>query len=68
VARDRLRPVQNIQEDRVQQEEPVYAEVHQEDPDAIGGSWRMMRARSNSMPTTRVSTTSFAFKSYRVSF
>ncbi len=35
MARDRLRPVENIQEDRVQQEEPVYAEVHQEDPDAI---------------------------------
>ncbi len=35
VARDRLRPVENIQEDQVQQEEPVYAEVHQEDPDAI---------------------------------
>jgi hypothetical protein len=28
--------VENIQENRVQQEEPVYAEVHQEDPDAIG--------------------------------
>ncbi len=35
MARDRLRPVENIQENRVQQEEPVYAEVHQEDPDAI---------------------------------
>jgi hypothetical protein len=35
VARDRLRPVENRQEDQVEQEEPVYAEVHQEDPDAI---------------------------------
>ncbi len=35
VARDRLRPVESVQEDQVQQEEPVYAEVHQEDPDAI---------------------------------
>jgi hypothetical protein len=35
MARDRLRPVENDQEDQVQQEEPVYAEVHQEDPDAI---------------------------------
>jgi hypothetical protein len=35
VARDRLRPVENHQEDQVEQEEPVYAEVHQEDPDAI---------------------------------
>ena len=35
MARDCLRPVENIQEDQVQQEEPVYAEVHQEDPDAI---------------------------------
>ena len=35
VAMDRLRPVENIQEDQVQQEEPIYAEVHQEDPDAI---------------------------------
>jgi hypothetical protein len=35
VARDRLRLVENVQEDQVQQEEPVYAEVHQEDPDAI---------------------------------
>ncbi len=35
MARDRLRPVENNQEDQVEQEEPVYAEVHQEDPDAI---------------------------------
>jgi hypothetical protein len=35
MARDRLKPVENDQEDQVQQEEPVYAEVHQEDPDAI---------------------------------
>jgi hypothetical protein len=35
VARDRLRPVENNQEDQVEREEPVYAEVHQEDPDAI---------------------------------
>ncbi len=35
MARDRLRPVGNDQEDQVQQEEPIYAEVHQEDPDAI---------------------------------
>jgi hypothetical protein len=35
VARDRLRPVENRQEDQVEQEEPVYAEVHQEDPDTI---------------------------------
>ncbi len=35
MARDCLRPVESIQEDRVLQEEPVYAEVHQEDPDAI---------------------------------
>jgi hypothetical protein len=35
VARDRLRPVENSQENQVEQEEPVYAEVHQEDPDAI---------------------------------
>ena len=35
MARDRLRPVESDQEDQVQQEEPIYAEVHQEDPDAI---------------------------------
>jgi hypothetical protein len=35
MARDRLKPVKNDQEDQVQQEEPIYAEVHQEDPDAI---------------------------------
>ncbi len=35
MVRDRLRPVETDQEDQVQQEEPVYAEVHQEDPDAI---------------------------------
>ncbi len=35
MTRDRLRPVENDQEDQVQQEEPIYAEVHQEDPDAI---------------------------------
>jgi hypothetical protein len=35
MARDRLRPVENDQKDQVQQEEPIYAEVHQEDPDAI---------------------------------
>jgi hypothetical protein len=35
MARNRLRPVENDQEDQVQQEEPIYAEVHQEDPDAI---------------------------------
>ncbi len=35
VARDRLRPVENNQEDQVEQEEPLYAEVHHEDPDAI---------------------------------
>ncbi len=36
MARDRLRPVESVQEDWVQQEEPVYAEIYQEDPDAIG--------------------------------
>ena len=35
MARDRLRPVENNQEDQVEQEEPLYAEVHHEDPDAI---------------------------------
>ena len=35
VARDRLRPVESVQEDQVQPEEHIYAEVHQEDPDAI---------------------------------
>ncbi len=35
MARDRLRPVENDQENQVQQEEPIYAEVHREDPDAI---------------------------------
>ena len=35
VARDRLRPVEGVQEDQVQPEEHIYAEVHQEDPDAI---------------------------------
>jgi hypothetical protein len=35
VARDRLRPVGSVQEDQVQPEEHIYAEVHQEDPDAI---------------------------------
>ncbi len=28
--------MESVHENRVQQEEPVYAEVHQEDPDAIG--------------------------------
>jgi hypothetical protein len=36
VARDRLRPVGSSQEGQVEQEEPIYAEVHHEDPDAIG--------------------------------
>ena len=35
VARGRLRPVESVQEDQVQPEEHIYAEVHQEDPDAI---------------------------------
>ncbi len=35
VARDRLKPVERIPEDQVQPEEHIYAEVHQEDPDAI---------------------------------
>jgi hypothetical protein len=35
VAKDRLRPVESSQEDQVEQEEPLYAEVHHEDPDAI---------------------------------
>jgi hypothetical protein len=35
VARDCLRPVENSQEGQVEQEESIYAEVHQEDPDAI---------------------------------
>ena len=35
VARDRLRPVESVREDQVQPEEHIYAEVHQEDPDAI---------------------------------
>ncbi len=34
-AKDRLRPVESVQEDQVQPEEHIYAEVHQEDPDAI---------------------------------
>ncbi len=35
VARDRLKPVESGQEDQVDQEEPLYAEVHHEDPDTI---------------------------------
>ena len=35
VARERLRPVESVQEDQVRPEEHIYAEVHQEDPDAI---------------------------------
>jgi hypothetical protein len=35
VARERLRPVESVQESQVQPEEHIYAEVHQEDPDAI---------------------------------
>jgi hypothetical protein len=35
VARGRLRSVESVQEDQVQPEEHIYAEVHQEDPDAI---------------------------------
>ncbi len=34
-ARDRLKPVESSQEDQVEQEEPLYAEVHHEDPDTI---------------------------------
>ncbi len=34
-ARDRLKPVESGQEDRVDQEEHIYAEVHHEDPDAV---------------------------------
>jgi hypothetical protein len=33
VARDRLKPVESVQEDQVKPEEHIYAEVHQEDPD-----------------------------------
>ncbi len=36
VVRDRLRPMESVQEGQVQPEEHIYAEVHQEDPDAIG--------------------------------
>jgi hypothetical protein len=35
VARECLRPVESVQEDQVQPEEHIYAEVHQEDPDAV---------------------------------
>ena len=35
IARERLRPVESVQESQVQPEEHIYAEVHQEDPDAI---------------------------------
>jgi hypothetical protein len=35
VARDRLKPVESGQEGQVVQEEPIYAEVHHEDPDTI---------------------------------
>ena len=35
VAKDRLKPVESVQENQVQPEEHIYAEVHQEDPDAI---------------------------------
>ena len=35
VARERLRLVESVQESQVQPEEHIYAEVHQEDPDAI---------------------------------
>jgi hypothetical protein len=34
-ARDHLRPVESSQEDQVEQEESLYAEVHHEDPDTI---------------------------------
>ena len=35
IARERLRPVESVHENQVQPEEHIYAEVHQEDPDAI---------------------------------
>ena len=35
IARERLRPVESAHENQVQPEEHIYAEVHQEDPDAI---------------------------------
>ncbi len=35
IARERLRPVESVHEDQVQPEEHIYAEVHQENPDAI---------------------------------
>ncbi len=35
IARERLRSVESAHENQVQPEEPIYAEVHQEDPDAI---------------------------------
>jgi hypothetical protein len=35
IARKRLRPVESVHESQVQPEEHIYAEVHQEDPDAI---------------------------------
>ncbi len=35
IARERLRPVESVHETQVQPEEHIYAEVHQEDPDAI---------------------------------
>jgi hypothetical protein len=35
VARGRLKPVENVPENQVQPEEHIYAEVNQEDPDAI---------------------------------
>ncbi len=35
VARDRLKPVESGQEDQAVPEEPIYAEVHHEDPDTI---------------------------------
>jgi hypothetical protein len=35
IARERLRPMESVHEDQVQPEEHIYAEVHQEDPDAM---------------------------------
>ena len=35
IARERLRPVESAHKNQVQPEEHIYAEVHQEDPDAI---------------------------------
>ena len=35
IAKERLRPVESAHENQVQPEEHIYAEVHQDDPDAI---------------------------------